>query len=81
MVVGNRLFYSCICSVLYDLHSSSSCSPYFDTISPFRDSVDLEFASTRLEDLEVVTTLGMGGFGRVELVRTTDSEGGFSSGA
>jgi hypothetical protein len=28
-----------------------------------------EFASVRLEDVEVIATLGMGGFGRVELVK------------
>ena len=37
-------------------------------ISPVVDRVDPEFAFIRLEDMEIVATLGMGGFGRVELV-------------
>ncbi|XP_074648195.1 cGMP-dependent protein kinase 1-like isoform X2 [Tubulanus polymorphus] len=36
--------------------------------SPTRDAEDREFAMVRLEDIEVVATLGIGGFGRVELV-------------
>ena len=31
--------------------------------------IDAEFKALNFSDLEVVTTLGMGGFGRVELVR------------
>jgi len=31
-----------------------------------------EFGAVRLEDIEVIATLGMGGFGRVELVSFTD---------
>jgi len=30
-----------------------------------------EFSTVRLEDIEVIATLGMGGFGRVELVCIT----------
>ena len=39
------------------------------TPSPYR-RVDNEYMGVRLEELDVVATLGMGGFGRVELVRT-----------
>lgn len=38
---------------------------------PFNDlnfSVEAEFAKLKLGDLSIVTTLGVGGFGRVELV-------------
>ena len=39
--------------------------------SPHKEKkIDSEFIQVRLEDLDVVATLGMGGFGRVELVRT-----------
>jgi len=31
-----------------------------------------EYYSTSLEDIEVIATIGMGGFGRVELVTTFD---------
>lgn len=37
-------------------------------LSPVRDKPDKEFANIQLKDLEVIATLGMGGFGRVELV-------------
>ena len=30
--------------------------------------IDAEFANVTLQDLRVITTLGVGGFGRVELV-------------
>ena len=33
-----------------------------------RNRVDLEFAQVQLEDIGVIATLGVGGFGRVELV-------------
>ena len=36
--------------------------------SPVGDKVDPEYQFIRLEDMEIVATLGMGGFGRVELV-------------
>jgi len=35
--------------------------------SPINADFD-EFSTVRLEDIEVIATLGMGGFGRVELV-------------
>ncbi len=34
----------------------------------FTTTVDNEFAGLKLEDCDIVATLGMGGFGRVELV-------------
>ena len=37
-------------------------------LSPVRAKPDKEFANIQLKDLEVIATLGMGGFGRVELV-------------
>lgn len=37
-------------------------------LSPVRDKPDKEFLNVQLKDLEVIATLGMGGFGRVELV-------------
>ena len=39
-------------------------------MSEAEDSVDPTVADLKLEDLETVTTLGVGGFGRVELVRS-----------
>jgi len=36
--------------------------------SPINNADYDEFGAVRLEDIEVITTLGMGGFGRVELV-------------
>jgi len=38
--------------------------------SPINAEYD-EFSTVRLEDIEVIATLGMGGFGRVELVCIT----------
>ncbi|KAK3097128.1 hypothetical protein FSP39_006620 [Pinctada imbricata] len=37
--------------------------------SPVRDKPDQEYQRVQLKDLEVIATLGMGGFGRVELVQ------------
>lgn len=37
-------------------------------LSPMREKVDQEYQGINLEQLELVATLGMGGFGRVELV-------------
>ena len=37
--------------------------------SPEPSAVDEEYASIKYEDLKLIATLGMGGFGRVELVR------------
>ena len=36
--------------------------------SPCRGSIEEEFKNLTLEDIEVIATLGIGGFGRVELV-------------
>ncbi|KAL3877805.1 hypothetical protein ACJMK2_035452 [Sinanodonta woodiana] len=47
---------------------SSTGTPTDGTISPSREKAEAEFSFVRLEDLEIVATLGMGGFGRVELV-------------
>ena len=47
-------------------HSDSSEGDY--AVSPHKELIDPEFSGLLLEDLEVITTLGMGGFGRVELV-------------
>ncbi|CAL1526309.1 unnamed protein product [Lymnaea stagnalis] len=42
------------------------------TVSPVADRpVSKEFENVTLDDLQLVTTLGMGGFGRVELVQLT----------
>ncbi|XP_052766307.1 cGMP-dependent protein kinase 1-like isoform X3 [Mya arenaria] len=38
-------------------------------VSPTVDRIDPEYQFVRLEDMEIVATLGMGGFGRVELVQ------------
>lgn len=38
------------------------------TLSPVRDKMQNEFSYITLDQLEIVATLGMGGFGRVELV-------------
>ncbi|XP_064602386.1 cGMP-dependent protein kinase 1-like [Liolophura sinensis] len=38
-------------------------------LSPVRETIDQEFVGVRLEELDVIATLGMGGFGRVELVQ------------
>ncbi|XP_060557265.1 cGMP-dependent protein kinase 1-like isoform X4 [Ruditapes philippinarum] len=38
-------------------------------VSPTVDRIDPEYQFIRLEDMEIVATLGMGGFGRVELVQ------------
>lgn len=38
-------------------------------LSPVRDKPDKEFANIQLKDLEIIATLGMGGFGRVELTQ------------
>jgi len=37
--------------------------------SPINNAEYDEFCAVRLEDVDVIATLGMGGFGRVELVR------------
>ena len=37
-------------------------------LSPLREAIDAEYQKINLEHLEIVATLGMGGFGRVELV-------------
>lgn len=50
------------------LSRSSSCLGFAEPVSPFKDQPSNEFSYVQLQDLEVVTTLGMGGFGRVELV-------------
>ena len=39
------------------------------TLSPMREKVTDEYTFLSLDQLEIVATLGMGGFGRVELVR------------
>lgn len=49
-------------------------------LSPVRDKPDKEFANIQLKDLEIVATLGMGGFGRVELVSQRLSGKGFYNG-
>ncbi|CAG2186889.1 PRKG1 [Mytilus edulis] len=41
------------------------------TLSPVRDKMQNEFSYITLDQLEIVATLGMGGFGRVELVQLT----------
>ncbi|CAC5402187.1 cAMP-dependent protein kinase catalytic subunit,cAMP-dependent protein kinase type 2,Putative serine/threonine-protein kinase PRKY,cGMP-dependent protein kinase 2,cAMP-dependent protein kinase type 3,cAMP-dependent protein kinase catalytic subunit gamma,Ribosomal protein S6 kinase beta-1,cAMP-dependent protein kinase catalytic subunit alpha,Ribosomal protein S6 kinase beta,Protein kinase 3,cGMP-dependent protein kinase, isozyme 2 forms cD5/T2,Serine/threonine-protein kinase sck2,cGMP-dependent protein kina len=41
------------------------------TLSPVRDKMQNEFSFITLDQLEIVATLGMGGFGRVELVQLT----------
>jgi hypothetical protein len=38
------------------------------TLSPMHEKVTDEFSFITLDQLEIVATLGMGGFGRVELV-------------
>ena len=40
-------------------------------MSPYKEQLDNEFSYVSLEELEVISTLGMGGFGRVELVSVT----------
>ncbi|XP_069125517.1 cGMP-dependent protein kinase 1-like [Argopecten irradians] len=40
-------------------------------LSPMREKVDKEYQDIHLDHLELVATLGMGGFGRVELVQLT----------
>ncbi|XP_021352271.1 cGMP-dependent protein kinase 1-like [Mizuhopecten yessoensis] len=40
-------------------------------LSPMREKVDKEYQEIQLDHLELVATLGMGGFGRVELVQLT----------
>jgi len=50
------------------LWSRLSNTPLPSSASPVGDRELEEFAHVRVEDLEVDATLGMGGFGRVELV-------------
>ncbi|XP_014678640.1 PREDICTED: cGMP-dependent protein kinase, isozyme 1-like isoform X2 [Priapulus caudatus] len=50
------------------LKGSNSSGTDERSLTPLPSCVDPEFVTLRLEDLEVVATLGMGGFGRVELV-------------
>lgn len=47
---------------------TSTGGPSDGVSSPTIDKVDPEYQFIRLEDMEIVATLGMGGFGRVELV-------------
>ena len=53
-----------LCSVSRVSNASSSDTP----VSPYRDPHDALTENIQLHELEVITTLGMGGFGRVELV-------------
>ncbi|XP_064622229.1 cGMP-dependent protein kinase 1-like isoform X6 [Lineus longissimus] len=48
---------------------ASSSSGSEAQASPSKEAFDSEFAFVKLEDLDVVATLGMGGFGRVELIQ------------
>lgn len=48
---------------------TSTGAPADGIVSPTVDAIDPEFQFIRLEDMEIVATLGMGGFGRVELVQ------------
>jgi hypothetical protein len=61
VVEYNRDFFS-----LWNRTSGSNGSDLL--LSPVRDKPDKEFINIQLKDLEVIATLGMGGFGRVELV-------------
>jgi hypothetical protein len=56
------------CKSLWSFRASSSSGSEAQA-SPSKEALDNEFAFVKLEDLDVVATLGMGGFGRVELVR------------
>jgi len=49
-------------------YRTSTGAPSDGIISPSVEKIDPEFQFIRLEDMEIVATLGMGGFGRVELV-------------
>ncbi|XP_064595651.1 LOW QUALITY PROTEIN: cGMP-dependent protein kinase 1-like [Liolophura sinensis] len=40
----------------------------------YRENVDAEFAKLKLTDISIIATLGIGGFGRVELVQICDDE-------
>ena len=64
MLLLKHVFRECI-------FRSDSSLGFNEPVSPFKDAPTNEFSYVQLQDLDVVATLGMGGFGRVELVSTT----------
>jgi len=56
------------CSIKCVYFRTSTGAPSDGVVSPTVEHIDPEYQFIRLEDMEIVATLGMGGFGRVELV-------------
>ncbi|XP_052263160.1 cGMP-dependent protein kinase 1-like isoform X1 [Dreissena polymorpha] len=54
---------------------TSTGAPADGMVSPTVERIDPEYQFIRLEDMEIVATLGMGGFGRVELVQLAADRG------
>ncbi len=77
--------YACVCCnttsadhVLHEHYRQSGTETSLQTLQ--QEKVDAEFRHVKLEDIDIIATLGMGGFGRVELVKLIVSFQGVNMG-